>query len=211
VLGAAAALAAAFAALAALVGAGALDAVDQFGVDHLMPGLQPHGRPSSHLSGLVPLRHAASHGALRNAADVVTLPGSPLVTLLLVAVLGESLRRRGRLREELAWIAAFAAGLAIEVVGKTVIERPPLERIADGVAVHVVGFDNSFPSGHTIRIVLLVALASSLAPRALPWLAAWAAAALALLEVAGFHAPVDIAAGLVLALLLALGPRALRT
>jgi membrane-associated phospholipid phosphatase len=76
-----------------------------------------------------------------------------------------------------------------------VLARPLLHRHG----LPLAAFESSFPSGHTLRAVLLAATAGAVRPGARLWLAAWAAAVLVLLEVDGVHVPTDIAGGLLLA------------
>ena len=67
----------------------------------------------------------------------------------------------------LAPAAAWVIGNGIEVIRKGTITRPPLYREADGIPVHVDAFDDSFPSGHMMRgiIVAYTLGSSSPAPR----------------------------------------------
>ena len=187
---AALALALAFAALAGLVAAGALTGVDQWAVDHLMPGarFRPGGAPPLS-DGLVPLRHAHWDGALAAAADLVTLPASFLVALAITAW-----------RSRVLAVALLAA-VGVEVLCKEVIVRPALHR----GALHVAAFDSSYPSGHALRTVLVAAALWPL----VRWAAVpWAAASFVLLEVAGWHTPSDIVGGVLLGALALLGARA---
>jgi membrane-associated phospholipid phosphatase len=195
-------LAATYAALAALVATGALNGADQWAIEHAMPGLQRHGEEPSLVEAAVPLLDAAWNGWLHVVANLVTLPAQAFVSLAILLAL-----RRPR------WVAAWIAGDAVELLCKAVIVRPPLYH--DGQ--HVAGFDSSFPSGHTLRALLVAAALAAAWPRARWLLAGWAACSLVLLEVAGHHVPSDIAGGAVLAafvLALALprggGARALR-
>ena len=55
--------------------------------------------------------------------------------------------------------------------------------------------NGSYPSGHTIRSVILAAMAATLWPRMRPWLIAWVALVTSLLELGGLHVPSDIAGG----------------
>jgi membrane-associated phospholipid phosphatase len=74
--------------------------------------------------------------------------------------------------------------------------------------IHVRGFDQSYPSGHTLRTALVAATAWRLRPRLAPLLALWLAAAAALLVAGGWHVPSDVAGGLLLAgFLVAAAPR----
>jgi membrane-associated phospholipid phosphatase len=174
--------AAAFAALAGLVAAGALTAVDQWGVEQLMPGAHFHAARHGLAEGLVPLLGAHWHGGLAIAANIVTLPASFAISLALVAWRSRPLA------------AVLLAAVAVEVVCKELLTRPAL--YAD--AFHIGSFDSSFPSGHTLRTVIV---AAAVWPVLRLWAAAWAVASVVLLQLAGWHTPSDVAGGLVLALL----------
>jgi membrane-associated phospholipid phosphatase len=202
---AAVAVAAAYAALAGLVAAGALSGVDQRASDHLMPGAGAPGSTQGFLESLVPFFHYDLANAVDWADALVALPGQVVLSFLLIAAVGEALRRRGRVEAGAAWLAAWALGTAVEVVCKETLVRPALYRHG----VHVVGFDSSWPSGHTLRCALVAAAIGTLWPRARPLLALWVAACVALLVAAGDHTPSDVAGGLLLAALLALGVREL--
>jgi membrane-associated phospholipid phosphatase len=197
--GLAAAGAAGFAALAGLVAAGALTGLDQWAIDHAMPWARfTPGKPS--LTGaLIPLWHEDWHPFARAAADVVTLPAFFLPATAIVAV--ACARLRGRRAVALA--VAFVLGNAAEVVTKAALTRPALH----WHTLHVDGFDNSYPSGHTVRTVFVAAAVAAAWPRAARWAVAWAACSLAMLELAGLHVPSDIAGGLLLAGALALAAR----
>jgi membrane-associated phospholipid phosphatase len=198
------ALAAGLAALAALVATGALNGLDQWSIDHLMPGPPGTRSEPSIAEALVPLYHASWTTGLDVVASLVTLPAQALASSALAAVCCVVLWRRGRRHAALVWAGAWILANAIEVLGKATLTRPPLH--AQGH--HVPAFDSSFPSGHTLRAVLLVALVSATWPATRRWLIVWAAATLVLLELDGFHVPTDIAGGLLLALLVILGVRA---
>ena len=176
---------AAFAALAILVAAGVFTGLDQWSVDHLMPGGTFENGDNGILGSLVPLYGNGWDNAYSVAANIVTLPASLLISLALVAW-------RSRV------LAAFLlAGTAVEALCKEVLDRPPLY---DG-AHHIVGFDSSFPSGHTLRAVIVAAAFAN------PWAAAWAVASIVLIQLAGWHTPTDIAGGLIVAALALLGAR----
>jgi membrane-associated phospholipid phosphatase len=192
------ALTAAYAALAVLVATGALNGLDQWSVDHLMPGLTDGSRGPSLIDAAVPLRRASWSSGLEVVANVVTLPAQALVASALAGVCCLALWRRARGRAALAWGLAWLAGNAVEVLCKTTLARPLLH--AHGHAL--IAFQSSYPSGHTLRSVLLAAAVAAVWPLARRWVAAWAAASLVLLELDGFHVPSDIAGGLLLALLL---------
>jgi membrane-associated phospholipid phosphatase len=194
-----AALAAAYAAVAVLVATGATNGLDQWSVDHVMPGLGGPSVAPSRLEAVIPLRHVGWHKPVVSLGNVVTLPAQALVASALAAVCWVALARRGRTHAALAWAVAWLAANAVEVLCKSVLSRPLLHH--DGSPLWA--FQSSWPSGHTLRSVLLAATVAAVWPNAGPWVAAWAAASLVLLEVDGFHVPTDIAGGLLLALLAA--------
>jgi membrane-associated phospholipid phosphatase len=175
--------AAAFAALAVLVSTGALAGLDQWGVNQLMPDSGSRHEKTGLLESLIPFLHQRWDWGLSTLANVVTLPASPLVSLAILVYC-----RNAPL--VLAWLWADA----VEFLCKHVIERPALY---DG-SVHISPFDSSFPSGHTLRTVLVVAAVIAAWPRSRPWALAWAATSIVLIQLAGWHTPTDIAGGLLL-------------
>jgi hypothetical protein len=186
--------AALFATLASLVAAGVFTHLDQWAVDHLMPGAHFHHGNQSLSGGLVPLLHTTWSSGYSVAVNVVTLPASFLVALGIVGSLSRLLG------------LALLVTVGVELLCKEVLTRPA---IYDGT-FHIVAFNSSFPSGHTLRTVLVAIAVSSRWPRARPFAAVWAVAALVLILLAGWHVPTDIAGGIVLALLGAGCARALR-
>jgi membrane-associated phospholipid phosphatase len=185
----------AFAALAALVAHGNLTSVDQWSVDQAMPGADFHGT-STLASALIPLWDVHWHGVLHIAAELVTLPAS--FTPATVIVAAACLRLRGRAAVGLA--AAYVVGNAVEALVKATLTRPTLH--AHGLAL--TGFDSSYPSGHTIRTVLVAVAVASAWPRTRKWALAWAGSSIAMIQIGGQHVPSDIAGGLlVVAALLA--------
>jgi len=190
----AALLACAFAALAALVAAGSLTQVDQWAVDHLMPGASLRHANAGLIEGLVPLLHSRWGSAYAIAANIVTLPASFLISLAIVVACSRILG------------AALAAAVAVEVLCKEVLTRPALY---DG-SFHVAVFDSSFPSGHALRTVIVAASVAWRWPRVRSFAIAWAIASIVLLQLAGWHTPTDLAGGVVLGALALLGARAAR-
>jgi membrane-associated phospholipid phosphatase len=188
-------------ALAGLVAAGALDGVDAYAVDHLMPGLDPRRLPGSRLSGLVPFLHAAGNTVLSNVTDAVTLPGSPFVALAFFAAGCRLLWLRGERPEAILWAGAFVVGSLAEIVSKGLLRRPALF----AGSIHIGPFDSSYPSGHALRIALVAALAWRLWPRTGPYGAALVVVASVLLVAGGWHTPSDVVGGLLLAALLIAG------
>jgi membrane-associated phospholipid phosphatase len=184
-------LSAAFAGLGALVAAGALTGFDQWACDHLMPLTGgTSGGPPSLLESLVPLYHASWDPAGVAVTQIVTLPGQVLISFALVAAGAWKLRAP-------AWIVAWLGATVVEFGIRHVLTRPALYR----GGVHVTAFDSSWPSGHALRCALVAAVLAAAWPRARTALMAWLLASAALLELAGFHTPTDVAGGLLLGLL----------
>jgi membrane-associated phospholipid phosphatase len=184
-------LSAAFAALAVLVAAGACTRLDQWAVEQQMPGGIFTTSEASLVAAVVPLYHTHWHDGWSVAVNVVTVPASFVVAVLLVAWRSRALA------------VVLVAATAVETLCKHVLTRPGLHH----GALHVVGFDDSFPSGHAVRTVVLVGAFAH------PLTALWATAAIVLLELAGWHTPTDLAGGVLLgllALLLGGGARRLR-
>jgi membrane-associated phospholipid phosphatase len=186
---------------------------DEWAVRHAMPGLSPRGRAPSTLASAVPFRHVSLHGRalIRTATDLWTLPASPLVSALLFGGGCLLLLRRGARGAAVAWAAVWLVGNAAEVLTKHALERPALSAVDRGSRIHVLGFDHSYPSGHALRAVLLAGLVAALCRGFGAAAAVWAAVALPLLLLAGFHTPSDLVGGVLLAgLLIALVPLARR-
>jgi len=198
--------AAAFAALSALVAAGALTRLDQWAVEHTMTDVHRPGAKPSLADALVPLLHTDFHSPLDVVASAVTAPASLILSFLLMAACCLAMRRGGRVWAAHAWAAAWLAGNAVEEICKATLARPALYRHG----LHVLGFDSSFPSGHTIRSILLAAALATAWPAARLWGAAWAVASLVLLETDALHTPSDIAGGLLLSVLLVTAARGAR-
>lgn len=197
------AAAAAFAALSALVAGGALTRLDQWAIGHAMVDVHRAGTTPTLADALVPLLHTDFGSPLGVVAGAVTAPASLLVSLLLVGACCVAMRRRGRVRAAYAWAAAWLAGNAVEALCKATLTRPALYRHG----LHLLAFDSSFPSGHTIRSILVAAALAAAWPAARWWGASWAAASLVLLEADAAHTPSDIAGGLLLSVLLVAAAR----
>ena len=196
----AAALAAAYAALAGLVAAGALTRADQWSVTHLMPGASGSSSKETFADAVVPLAHAHWSQPLDAVSSLLTLPGQVVVSGLLVGAAALVLLHRGRRAAALVWPATWFAATAIEVLCKETLARPALYRHGH----HLVGYDASWPSGHTLRILIVAATVAAVWPEAKAAIALWAAAALPLLVASGAHTPSDVAGGLLLAALVML-------
>ena len=169
--------------------------LDQWAVDHAMPFAGPPGPPPTLLESLVPLLNAGFHPLGAGVAQIVTLPGQALISLLLVLAASWRLWRSGRVEAAIAWPAAWLVATAVELVFRHTLTRPALYR--DGV--HVVAFDSSWPSGHALRCTIVAAALATAWPRLRLPLTVWLIAVLVLLVLAGFHTPTDVAGGLLLA------------
>jgi membrane-associated phospholipid phosphatase len=180
----------AFVALAVLVASGALTAFDQWACDHFMPlAGGASGGPPTVLESLLPLFHASWQPAGVAVTQLVTLPGQVVISFALVAAAAWKLRAP-------VWIAAWFAATVVEFAFRHVLTRPGLYR----GGVHIVSFDSSWPSGHALRCALVAAALATAWPRARTALVVWLVASVALLVLAGFHTPTDVAGGLLLAL-----------
>jgi membrane-associated phospholipid phosphatase len=191
-----------FALLAVAVRLGAFTWLDQFAVDHLMPGLDPAGSATI-ADALLPFDELDSPWEI--AADIVLYPASFPISGLILVGCAVAFCRRGRAREGALWVGAWLVGTAVEAVVKHVLERPAL--YADGR--DVTGFDHALPSGHSLRSLLVAAALTSLARRG-RWAWAWVAGVWVLLVVAGWHTPTDVVAGVLLGSVFALAVRAAR-
>jgi membrane-associated phospholipid phosphatase len=183
----------AFAALAVAVSAGAFTRVDQWAIDHLMPGGSFHGGKTPLIDGLVPLLHTHLDSGYSVAVNIVTLPASFLIALAIVVACSRLLG------------VALVAAVAVEVICKEVLTKPALY---DG-SFHITAFDTSFPSGHALRTVLVAAAVTLRWPHARVLTIVWAIASIVLLLLAGWHTPTDLTGGVLLAALALLGVRAL--
>jgi membrane-associated phospholipid phosphatase len=188
-------LGAVFVVLTAAVGTGLTRSADRFALDHLQPlsgtSLAQTVAPPNPLVALRPVIHD-HRSALVSAAAIAFAPADTLSAVLIVAAVGLMLHRRGRPRAAAAWIAALLAGLAIEGTGKLLVDQI---QFSPHATVFGVTLNGSYPSGHTIRSVILATMAATLWPRMRPWLIAWVALVTSVLELGGLHVPSDIAGG----------------
>jgi membrane-associated phospholipid phosphatase len=175
---------------------GSLTRLDQYAVTHLMPWLR--AEPNSHLT-LASLTVPSLHLPLGRALLTLWVyPAAVLSSALLIGVVAWTLHRRGEDHAAGAWCALWFAANAIEVAGKWLIERPALY---SNKGIHVVAFDHSLPSGHTLRS--LVVAAALVYTWRWGWVAvAWAATVAIVLVPLGWHTPTDVAAGISVALML---------
>jgi membrane-associated phospholipid phosphatase len=187
-------LAGALALLTALVQAGALTAVDQFSADRLMPWLVPGN--SSGLSAESFYRpFPLSAPAAIKLLDLWTYPCSVSVSAIVVICAGAVLWQRRGLVAGLAPVAAWLIANGIEVVGKGVLTKPDIFGVANGQRVHVVAYDQSFPSGHMTRGVVVAWALGLVWTRAAPWLGVWAALVAPALVFSSAHTITDVIGG----------------
>jgi membrane-associated phospholipid phosphatase len=175
-----------------LVVSGAVSFADRFAVTHLMPWLRPHNHAAVTVSSItVPSLHGPIGQVL---LGLWTYPAAFVPSLVIVVL---SARRLDR-ADGVTLCGLWLAGNLAEGLGKLTITRPELFKHH----VHVASFDNSLPSGHTIRS-LVVAAGLTLAWRRGVAAYLWAAGVLVALVVSGAHTPTDVLAGLFVGMLLA--------
>jgi membrane-associated phospholipid phosphatase len=188
-------------ALAGLVASGATTHLDQWAADHAMPLAGGFSSPPTTLESIVPLLHAPFHPIGVGVAQVVTLPGQVIISLLLLLAAAWRLWTRARIEAAVCWTVAWFVAVLVELVFRHTLTRQPLYRHG----VHLVGFDASWPSGHALRCALVAGALATAWPRLRIPLAIWLAAVVVLLELAGLHTPTDLVGGLLLATAAAAG------
>jgi membrane-associated phospholipid phosphatase len=185
-----------FAAVAVVVGAlvhtGRFQHFDQYSVSHLMPWLEPVHHSSAFKFAL-PEHRDAGWGTV---VGLVIYPASIPISVAIVALCALLLVRRGRSTAAFSVCIAFVWGMVIALIGKATIERPEtLHQTSWGKHGYTHGFDQSLPSGHTIRAIL-VAMAISQVARTGKLAYLWALAVPPALVAIGDHTPTDVIAGL---------------
>lgn len=189
--------AAAFAGVCAAVSLGGFTRLDQWSLDHVMPWLSPVSHPSTIASIMLPF-DSRTRG-VEIPLRLWTYPASVPVSALVLGLCVTLLWRRGARVAAAAWATAWVASNAAEVGGKHYIHRSALHVLWHGRSAHVVGFDDSFPSGHTLRALLLAVLLVLVWPHARTAAVAWVAVTFALLVVTNAHTPSDVLGGVLLA------------
>jgi membrane-associated phospholipid phosphatase len=195
-----------FAVLSVLVVTGKLQWLDQYAVDHWMPGFKPTVAGGLDSRGLVrPFPLAAD--TWQRVLDVWAYPASFVVTGLATGVACVVLWRRRHFTAAAIWAAAWLAANAIDYVGKRELERPALHWREHGAQVAISTFHNTFPSGHTIRALFVVALVFFFARRFVVPAILWFLLVPPFLVISAGHTPSDVIggffAGLALVLLVA--------
>jgi membrane-associated phospholipid phosphatase len=189
-------LLAAFLVLTGLVAAHALRPVDRYAMDHLMPyasdSVAGTIAPSEPENAVKPIVHG--HRSLaQSIAALAFAPADSISALVLAGVATAVIRRRrGPWRAGLVWIAALLTGLAVEGLGKLLI---PQIKFTYSSVVLGVKIEGTYPSGHTMRSVIVATMIVSLWPRVQPFAIAWVLYVTAVLELGGLHVPSDIAGG----------------
>ena len=183
-----------FALSAALVTTGAFGSLDQYAVDHWMHHLAPGGGSSSSFASEL---HPTFGSPLQVFCNLWTYPAAPVPASIVVLACCGVLFRRGLRRSAFAWAIAWLVANGVELVGKSVLERPMLH--LGRVPLHT--FDNSFPSGHTLRAVLAGVLVVTLWRRTLWPAVLWIVIAIAALVVNSAHTPSDVLGGVLVAAL----------
>jgi membrane-associated phospholipid phosphatase len=189
----------------ALVHSGRFQHFDQYSVSHLMPWLEPVHHHSA-LKFALPEHRGAGWGTL---VALVTYPASLPISIAIVALCALLLVRRGRSTAAFDICITFVWGNVIAFIGKATIERETLHQTSWGRHGYTHGFDQSLPSGHTIRAIL-VAMAISEVARAGRLAYLWALAVPPALVAIGDHTPTDVFAGLGVGFALVLARYALR-
>jgi membrane-associated phospholipid phosphatase len=184
------AFAAGFAVLAVLVAAGDLASIDRWAMTHAMPDAHFNSGKPTLVDALVPLWGSTWHTAVSVVTNVVTVPAAFLVASAIVLAACLVLGNRGAFL-----LAAYVGGNVVEEITKATLARPAL--YAHGV--HVAAFDNSFPSGHALRSVLVAAAVAAAWPRVAVPAVMWACCSVAMIEIGALHVPSDIVGGLLLA------------
>jgi membrane-associated phospholipid phosphatase len=190
----------ALALLAALVQGGVLGSVDQFSADHLMPWLVPGNASGTNAKGFYRPFPLHSPGAIK-LLDAWTYPCSVLASAFVVILVGVVLWRRYGPVAGVAPAAAWVIADAVEVIGKWGLTKPAVFGTADGQRVHVVPFDDSFPSGHMMRGVIVAWALALVWRRAVPWLAVWAFFVGPALVLVSAHTITDVVGGALLGLI----------
>jgi membrane-associated phospholipid phosphatase len=178
----------------------------------------PWAAPAALFVALAALGVAVERGALQgidhfgyehlqplHSGDWSRLPdvASPAIASVLVAI--AALRLRGDPGLATAWVAALGAGAAIELIGKPVVAHPYPHPDEVPWLAH-----EGFPSGHTMRGLIVAGALSAAWPRARGLLVGWAVVNAVLVEVTRMHVISEVMGGAVAGLALATAVGAVR-
>jgi membrane-associated phospholipid phosphatase len=121
--------------------------------------------------------------------SLLTTPAGPVAAPLLVLAGVVAMRRPATTR--MAWMLVFAASIPIELAGKRLVVRAHVDADRLPWLAH-----DGFPSGHTMRGVIVAGALATAFPRARLPLIAWAFANAALVETTGMHPLSEVVGGL---------------
>jgi membrane-associated phospholipid phosphatase len=172
--------------------------VDQWSADHLMPWKDHPRRPPTALERAVAPAAASARGdvpSLGGAAFLLAATAAPLPATLAFAA-GCILVARRSTRAAAVWAAIYAAGALVELAGKALVSRPPVTQLVHGQPVVQAALTTSYPSGHTMRAVLLVGLAGCVVPCLHRIGVGWIAVLSVTLVACNLHTPTDVLGGL---------------
>jgi membrane-associated phospholipid phosphatase len=117
--------------------------------------------------------------------------------------------RSGRPWAAIVWPIAWALTNGIEVVGKHELTRPDVSWSNASVRVHLAPFDQSYPSGHAARAVVLAGVVAYVWPRLARPAFAWALLVGPVLVIDGDHTATDVVGGQLLGLAVVLAANAM--
>ena len=201
-------LGAALAVLTALVAVGSLTGVDQFSLDHLMPWYRPALGHTDEVAGFY--QPFGLHTSVwTKLLNLWTYPCSLLISGVVVVYAAVRLWRPAGPAVALAPAALWLVGNAVEVIGKHTITRPELDRHGGPNPGKVPVFDNSFPSGHTIRGMIVAFALILIWPRATRAVLLWLLFVPVALVLSASHTITDVLGGILAGLILLLGARLL--
>ncbi len=183
--------------IAVLVVAGAFTAIDQYAINHLMPWLHPpYGGGANGWGGLI-LPYSGRLSLANATLAVWTYPCSVFLSGLVVFIAALVAIRRGSPWLAVALLVVWGLGNAVELIGKGLLRRPTLYGPGSGARAPILAFDNSFPSGHMIRGMLVVTAVWLVWPRLRLVALAWFLPVGPFLVVTAAHTPSDVLGGLV--------------
>jgi len=173
--------------LTGLVWGGVFTDLDRYAVHHLMPWAHfGHHRLIQAGPMFKPQIESTLGGTL---VALWTYPASPVISGLVVLLCAWRLPRHAAIVAIALWIAANA----IELTGKLIVTRP---------FVGVVGFSDSYPSGHTARAFVTAAIVAWTWRRSAVPAFVWAVGVACALVAIGDHVPTDVIGGALLAVCL---------
>jgi membrane-associated phospholipid phosphatase len=184
-------------ALTVMAATGASNPFDQYATAHWMPELTGQTPPLVTLRGLaLPDAHGSFFAVV---LGLWSYPASFVASAGVITACGLTLNARGRAREALPWCSLWVLGNVVELIGKLIVTRPTLPPPPGRPHLDLHGFDHSFPSGHTIRAVIVAAALAYTWPRIRPAALLWGVTAPLTLVPLAEHVPTDVLGGLLAA------------